>query len=97
NQLAQDPLSLVTIAFAGSNGDISQTTRCGLTGLASAFARPSSFFHHAATLASIVLAQSRARFRLMRGSRALSVSAASPWRLTSAGYRKESIEASISI
>jgi hypothetical protein len=42
---AQDPLPLVTMALADSKGDISQMTRCGLTGLASAFARPSSFFH----------------------------------------------------
>ena len=59
NQLAQDPLSLVTMALAGNKGDISHTTRCGLTGLASAFARPSSLFHHAVTLASMVFDHSR--------------------------------------
>src|ERR1700710_3096219 len=78
------------MALVGSSGDISQTTRCGLTGLASAFALPSSFLHQAATLDSTVLDQSR--FSLCRsiGSNAFSVSAASPWRLTSAGYRSES-------
>jgi hypothetical protein len=95
--LAQDPLSLVTMALAGSKGDISQTTRCGLTGLASAIARPSSFFHHAATLASMVFDHSRSSLRLIRGSSAFSVAAASPCRLTSAGYRSDSIEASMSI
>src|ERR1700733_15644793 len=33
-QLAQEPESLVMIARSGSNGDNSQATRCGLTGLA---------------------------------------------------------------
>jgi hypothetical protein len=83
--LAQDPLSQVTMAFAGSSGDISQTTRCGFTGLASAIARPSSFSHQAAVLDSIWLAQLRSSLRRISGSKAFSVSAASPWRLTSAG------------
>src|ERR1700761_7362132 len=84
-QLAQDPLSLVTMALAGSSGDISHTTRCGLTGLASALARPSSFFHQATTLASTVFDHSRSALRRIKGISALSVEAASPCRLTSAG------------
>ena len=38
-QLAQEPESLVTMAFEGRRGESSQTTRCGLTGLAGAWAR----------------------------------------------------------
>jgi hypothetical protein len=41
--LAQDPLSHVTMAFAGSKGDISQITRCGFTG--SAFNDEIADFH----------------------------------------------------
>jgi hypothetical protein len=76
--LAQDPLSLVTMALAGNSGDISQTTRCGLAGLASAVALPSSLFHRAPTLDSMVLDQSRLSLRRSIRINAFSVSTASP-------------------
>src|ERR1700712_226110 len=66
-QFAQDPLSLVTTASLGSNGDISHTTRCGFTGVASALARSSSLLHQAATPFSISSRQLRLSLRCSCG------------------------------
>jgi hypothetical protein len=64
------------MAFAGNKGDISHTTRCGFTGWRqlSRVLRVSPTI----TLASIFFDQSRSSLRLIRGSNAFSVSAASP-------------------
>src|SRR5262252_1712515 len=84
-QLAHDPESLVRITRSGSRGDSSQVMRCGFTGLAGCVARSSRVFHQLAKFDSIFLRHAPSRFWFKSGNNALSVSAASPTRLTSIG------------
>ena len=69
-QLAQEPESLVMIAWSGSRGDSSQATRCGLIGLASAMARSSSVSHHVLVTACDLSRQARSDFCCSIGSSA---------------------------
>jgi hypothetical protein len=62
-QLAQDPESLVTIAFSGNRADTSHATRFGLTGSAGCIARSPKSFHQAATYFSISPRHFRSCFR----------------------------------
>src|SRR5439155_16533932 len=96
-QLAQDPESLVMIARSGRRGDNSQATRCGLIGSAGCIARSSSVFHQSRVQPSMLLRQVWSDFSSKNGNRERKVSAASPARLTSIGYRKLDISGAISI
>ncbi|SAL88940.1 hypothetical protein AWB74_08813 [Caballeronia arvi] len=85
-QLATDPESLVTMAFAGTRVDNSQTVRCGFTpATLVASARFSSVFHQSSIQPSMRLRHERSDFCSSRGSKARSVSALSPTRFTSIG------------
>src|SRR6478672_10406813 len=79
-QFAQEPESEVMIALSGRRGDSSHTTRCGLTGLASAMARSSMVFHQSCMFDAIVSRHDVSAFDCRKGSKARSVSAESPTR-----------------
>ncbi len=84
-QLAQEPESLVMIAWSGSRGDSSKATRWGLIGSAATMARASSFSSQSARHCLISPRHFRSVFSVSSGNRARRVSAASPCRLTSMG------------
>src|SRR6186997_1923719 len=84
-QLAEDPLSEVTIASAGAIRENSLKTRIGLTGSALTCASASMTSHQSATLETSDSCQDRSALRARRGISARSVAVASPTRLTSKG------------
>src|SRR6185437_16209708 len=84
-ELAQEPESLVMMARSGKRGDNSQTTRCGLIGLAVWPARSSRVCHQSLVQPAISLRQFVSDFSFSNGNSARKVSALSPTRLTSIG------------